>query len=213
METIHFSYVRMLSEVYEQLSLGVPQIVVTSDTEGKIVAYVDLQIPRTETIIQAVRCSSSQFPTAAAAEQDAARLAMKRLMEECDLQYKDMNYNDSLLYKNLYGHQTTDCGVISAQYSNLSKEHSFLKECYITTVAQKNEFVNERINLRNATGECYAMVNIITAACRLSQPSLFSRPTPLRLCPISMLSCLGHLIGPCFCLQQRYFVHGILVWY
>lgn len=67
MATIHFSYVRMLGEVYEQLGLGVPQIVVTIDTEGKFVRYVDLQIPRSETVVQIVHCSSSQFPTASSA--------------------------------------------------------------------------------------------------------------------------------------------------
>nr|CAD1834637.1 unnamed protein product [Ananas comosus var. bracteatus] len=205
MATIHFSYVMMLGEVYEQLGLGVPQIVVTPDTEGKFIGYVDLQIPRSETVVQTVRCSSSQFPTATGAEQDAARLAMKRLKEECDLQFKDINYDDSLLYKNLYDHQTTNCAVLTTQYSNLSREHSFLKECHVSTVAQKNEYVNERIKLRNAIGECYAVVNRITVE--------LLRRTPLRPCPIRMLSCSDYLIGSCFCFQQSNFAHGILVWY
>nr|CAD1823482.1 unnamed protein product [Ananas comosus var. bracteatus] len=89
----------MLGEVYEQLGLGVPQIVVTADAEGKFVGYVDLQISRRETVVQTVRCSSSQFPVATDAEQETARLAMKRLKEECDLRFKDINCDDSLLYK------------------------------------------------------------------------------------------------------------------
>nr|CAD1823057.1 unnamed protein product [Ananas comosus var. bracteatus] len=159
MTTINVSYVRLLSEIYEQLQLDVPQIVVNVDAEGKFVGYMDLQIPQSEIVVETVRCSSSQFPTSAGAEQDTARLALKRLKDECDLQIKDINYDDSLLYKNLYKHQTIDYAVVSAQLSNLSREYNFLKECYISTVAQ--EYVNERIQLRRAVEECYAIVNRI----------------------------------------------------
>nr|CAD1844336.1 unnamed protein product [Ananas comosus var. bracteatus] len=162
MPTIHLSYARLLREVYEQLQLEVPQCVVSTDSDGQFVASIDLQIPRSETVVETVRCESAHFPTYAAAEQDTARRALKRLEDECDLQVKDINYEDSVIYKNMYDHQTTDYAVLFAQYNNLTREHNILKECYITTLAQKNEYINERIRLRQAIGECYAAVNRLT---------------------------------------------------
>nr|CAD1825749.1 unnamed protein product [Ananas comosus var. bracteatus] len=167
MTTINVSYIRLLSEVYEQLHLDVPQIVVDVDDEGKFVGRVDLQILRSETVIQTVHCTSSQFPTSVGAQQDVARLALNRIKDECDLQIKDANYDDSVLYKTLYDHKCTDYTVVttqlSTQLSNLSREYDFLKECFVSTVEQKNVYVNDQIQLRRAVGECYDIVNRITA--------------------------------------------------
>lgn len=88
---------------------------------------------------------------------------MKRLKEECDLQFKNIIMMTPSYTKNLYDHQTTNYAILSTQYSNLSREHSFLKKCYVSTLAQKNEYVNERIKLRNAIRECYVVLNRITA--------------------------------------------------
>nr|CAD1818707.1 unnamed protein product [Ananas comosus var. bracteatus] len=64
--------------------------------------------------------------------------------DECDLKLKDINYDDSLFYKNLYDHQTTNYVILSAQYGNLSWEYNLLKD----------EYVDDRIKLRNAIVEC-----------------------------------------------------------
>lgn len=91
--------------------------------------YIDLQIPQSKTVVETVQCAIAQFPTSARAEQDAARIALKRLKDECDLHIKDINYDDSAFYKNLYDHQITGYAILFAQYSNLSREYNFLKEC------------------------------------------------------------------------------------
>lgn len=104
MPTINLSYSKLLHEVYEQLQLEVPQSAVSSNSDGQFVSSMDLQIPRNETVVETVRCESAPFPTYAAAEQDAARRALRRLKDECNLQVKDVNYEDSVIYKNLYDH-------------------------------------------------------------------------------------------------------------
>nr|CAD1823815.1 unnamed protein product [Ananas comosus var. bracteatus] len=126
----------MLGEVYEQLDLGVPQIVVAPNTEGKFVGYIDLQIPHNGIVIQTVRCSSSSSHCYWLTER--LRVCYERLKEECDFQFMDINYDDSLLYKT---------------YTTTKQP---------TVLRQKNEYVNERIQLRNAIGDCYATVNRIT---------------------------------------------------
>nr|CAD1834940.1 unnamed protein product [Ananas comosus var. bracteatus] len=102
------------------------------------------RFPRSEIVVQTVRCSSSQFPTSAGASRMLQRLALRRIRDECDLKLKDINYDDSLFYKNLYDHQTTNYAILSAQYGNLSWEYNLLKD----------EYVDDRIKLRNAIVEC-----------------------------------------------------------
>ncbi|XP_020113691.1 uncharacterized protein LOC109727892 isoform X3 [Ananas comosus] len=101
MLTIHLSYTRLLHEVCEQLHLAVPHFVAASNSDGQFVSSMDLQIPRTETVTETVRCESTPFPTYAAAEQDVVRRALRRLKDECDLQVQDVNYEDSVVYKSL----------------------------------------------------------------------------------------------------------------
>lgn len=51
-------------------------------------------------------------------EQDVARLVIKRLVEELDLQVKDVNYNNHLFYKGLYDHLTTEHAMVIASIIN-----------------------------------------------------------------------------------------------
>ncbi|XP_020113686.1 uncharacterized protein LOC109727892 isoform X1 [Ananas comosus] len=162
MLTIHLSYTRLLHEVCEQLHLAVPHFVAASNSDGQFVSSMDLQIPRTETVTETVRCESTPFPTYAAAEQDVVRRALRRLKDECDLQVQDVNYEDSVVYKSLYDHQLTDYALLFSQFNNLTREYNILKECYLTTLAQKNEYINERVMLRQAIGECHDALNRLT---------------------------------------------------
>lgn len=108
-------------------------------------------------------CVYCVLPTLLLSKIHTALLALKRLKDECDSQLKEINYEDSIIFKNLYDHQTTDYDVLFAQYNNLTQEYNNLKECYTITLAQKNEYINERIRLlHQAIGECYTVVNRIT---------------------------------------------------
>nr|CAD1829959.1 unnamed protein product [Ananas comosus var. bracteatus] len=101
----------------------------------------------------------AQSSTSAAAEHDVARVAIKRMVGEYDMQVKDVNYDDSIFYKNLYNHLTTKFAILFAHYTNLLQEYNFVKDCYVTTLAQINEFVTERVQIRCAIEECYAVIN------------------------------------------------------
>ncbi len=83
------------------------QYMLSTDTEGHFLAYMDIHVPRGESVVEAVRCWSTQSATSISAEQGVARSTIKRLVEEFDLQVKDVNYDDSLFYKNLYDHLST----------------------------------------------------------------------------------------------------------
>lgn len=65
----------------------------------------------------------------------------------------------SLIYENLYDHLATEYAVLFAQYDNLVLEYNFVKDCYVTTLVQINEFVTERVQIRCAIEECHAVIN------------------------------------------------------
>nr|CAD1818676.1 unnamed protein product [Ananas comosus var. bracteatus] len=104
-----------------------PQCVVTPAAEGTYLAYIDLPVPRNESIVEIVRCSGTQSSTSAASQQDAARLTTKRIVEEFDLQLKDINYDESIFHQNLYNELSTNHAVLFVRYNNLLKEYNFLK--------------------------------------------------------------------------------------
>nr|CAD1823441.1 unnamed protein product [Ananas comosus var. bracteatus] len=68
-----------------------PQCVVTPAAEGTYLAYIDLSIPRNESIVEMVRCWGAQSSTSATSKQDAACLTIKRMVEEFDLQVKNVS--------------------------------------------------------------------------------------------------------------------------
>lgn len=54
-----------------------------------------------------------------------------------DLQIKDANYNDYILYKNLYDNVTVQYTKLLGQFNNMKREHNLLKDCYASAVAEK----------------------------------------------------------------------------
>lgn len=81
------------------------------------------------------------------------------MVEELGLQVKDVNYDDSVFYQNLYNHLSTEYAVLFAQYNNLLRAFNFVKDCYVATLAQINDFVTERIQICRAIEECHAVIN------------------------------------------------------
>nr|CAD1820629.1 unnamed protein product [Ananas comosus var. bracteatus] len=144
MSTVQLSYLRLFREICEKLHMETSQCVVAPAAEGTYLAYIDLPIERNESIIEIVRCWGLQSSTSAEAEHDAARVATKRMVEELDLQVRDVNFDDSIFYKNLYNHLATKYAMLFAQYMNLVREYNFVKDCYVATLAQINEFVIEQ---------------------------------------------------------------------
>lgn len=146
---------------------------VSSTADGQFVGSMDLQLPLNVTAPETVRCDGVPFPTRGAAEQDVARRALKKLHEECDVQVKDVNYEDSVIYKNLYEHQLAEYTLLFTQFTNVTREYNVLKDCYIATLAQKNEYASERVMLRHAIGECHSAVNqlIVEPAPAVLNPS------------------------------------------
>nr|CAD1835561.1 unnamed protein product [Ananas comosus var. bracteatus] len=158
MSTVQLSYTRLLREVYEQLQL---------------------EIPCSEFVAEIIRRWGAQSLMSLGAEQDTTHITIKRLTNEYDLHIKNVNYDNSIFYKSLHDHLTMEYAVLFAQCTNLAQESDFLKECYISTIAQKNKFVIERVKIHHAIEECYAIVNhldVVPSAIAANESDARSNP-------------------------------------
>ncbi len=159
MTTILISFVRLLRDVCEQVHMDVPPCVVSTDTEGKFVAYIDIHITRNDSIVELIRCWSGPSSTAGAAEEEASHNTVKRLTQELDLHVRDVNYDDALFYKSMNDQLTLNLSNLANHYNKLVWDYNFLKDCYVSTAAQKNELTTDRLKIPQAIEECNAVIN------------------------------------------------------
>lgn len=75
MSVVQLSYNKLLEEISKQLGIETPQCKVTVAAEGWLLAYIDLLIAYTGTIIEIVRCWCAPSPDFIVAREDAAHVA------------------------------------------------------------------------------------------------------------------------------------------
>ncbi len=80
-------------------------------------------------------CWSTPACTAPAAD------AVQQLTQELDLHVRDVNCDDALFYENMNNQLIMNLSTLASQYNKLVWDYNFLKDCYVFTVAQKNELV------------------------------------------------------------------------
>ncbi len=139
--------------------MDVPDCVVSVDMDAKFIAYIDIPISRNESTVELVRCWSTQSSTADVAEEDASRKAVKCLVLELDLHVRDTNYDDALFYKSMNDQLTLNLSTLANQYNKLVWDYNFLKECYLSTVTEKNDLAADRVKIQQALEECNAVIH------------------------------------------------------
>nr|CAD1824806.1 unnamed protein product [Ananas comosus var. bracteatus] len=163
MPVVDLCYIHLLREIAKKLQLEIPQCEVTTNSDGQFVAYVDLHIPSDGPIVEVAHCWGSALAISGIAEQDAARVAIRRLKDELNLQIKDANYEEQSCYKNMYDQLTNQYAVLFGKYDKVKWELGMLKNCFNSVVAQKDEFVTERIKIRAAIEECHCVISRLDA--------------------------------------------------
>nr|CAD1823616.1 unnamed protein product [Ananas comosus var. bracteatus] len=172
MSVVQLSYTMLLSEISSKLGVETPDCIVTIAAEGWFLAYVDLTIVRGGSVIEVARNWGSLSTDYMAAWEDAARVAIQRMKEELGLQIKDANYDDFILYKNLYDAVALQNSDFVGQLTGLRSEHNLLKDSYAAVVSEKADAINEQIRLRRELDDCYATINRL----RPSQSSMACDP-------------------------------------
>ncbi len=180
MTTVLIPFVRLLRDVCEQVHMDVPPCVVSTDIDGKYIAYIDIHIGRNDSIVELIRCWSGPSSTAVTAEEDASRNAVKRLVQEMDLHVRDVNYDDVLFYKSMNDQLTLNLSNLANQYNKLVWDYNFLKECYVSTASQKNDLTADRLKIQQALAECNAVLNGYSSVPPVEPPSVATPvPSPL----------------------------------
>ncbi|XP_020081991.1 uncharacterized protein LOC109705653 isoform X2 [Ananas comosus] len=164
MSVVQLSYTMLLGEISGKLGVETPDCIVTIAAEGWFIAYVDLTIVRGGSVIEVARNWGSPSTDSMIAWEDAARVAIQRMKKELGLQIKDANYDDFILYKNLYDAVALQNSDFIGQLTSLRCEHNLLKDSYATVVSEKAGVINEQIRLRHGLNDCHATINLLRSA-------------------------------------------------
>nr|CAD1831658.1 unnamed protein product [Ananas comosus var. bracteatus] len=167
MSVIQLFYSKLLEKFAEKLGVETPECVVTVVAEGWFLAYIDLPIARSGIVIKIVRNWGAPSPDFKVAKEDAAHVAIQRMKGKLDLQIKNTNYDDFILYKSLYDNVTRfwifSNSDLLRQFKNPKREYNLLKDCYASAVVEKVESIAEQVKMRRTIDECHVTINYLHA--------------------------------------------------
>lgn len=163
MSMIQLSYSKLLGEITEKLGVAPPECIITVIAEGWYLGYVDAAIARSATVIENARCWGSPSADLILAKDDAARAAINRIKSELHLHIIDTNYDDFMLYKSLYDHVTAQHTDLLGKFENLQREYNLLKDCYASAVAERVQYIDEKVKMQCTIDECQLAIGQLRA--------------------------------------------------
>ncbi len=170
MAIIQLSYLKLLEEISEKVGIGTPQCEVTSAVEGWFLAYIDVEIAHVGSVVQTVRCWGGPSPDMREAREEAAGYAIRKMKCEFGLEIKDVNYEDYILYRNMYDHGVVQYADLLTPFNNLQREYNMLKDCYTSTLIENAEYLAQQVKMRCTIDECRATINHLCRGCSVSSP-------------------------------------------
>nr|CAD1842689.1 unnamed protein product [Ananas comosus var. bracteatus] len=170
MSIVQLSFSRLLEEICQKLSFRVPDCVATVGGEGWYVAYIDLPIARNGAIVEIARCWGAASLDFLLAKDDSARVAIHRMKSELDLHIKDINYDDCIMYKSMYDNVMVQSNDLLDQLNKLKREHSVLRDCYASSIAEKVRYIDENLKLARAVADQRATIERLHAT-RTAMPT------------------------------------------
>nr|CAD1842429.1 unnamed protein product [Ananas comosus var. bracteatus] len=165
MSIVQLSFSRLLDEICQKLGFRVPDCVATVGGEGWYVAYIDLPIARNGAIVEIARCWGAASPYFLLAKDDSACVAIHRMKSELDLHIKDINYDDCIMYKSMYDNVMVQSNNLLDQLNKLKREHSVLRDCYASSIAEKVRYIDENLKLARAVADQRTTIERLHATC------------------------------------------------
>nr|CAD1832700.1 unnamed protein product [Ananas comosus var. bracteatus] len=98
------------------------------------------------------------------ATEDSARVAIQRMKSELDLHIKDINYDDCIMYKSMYDNVMIRSTNLLGQLGELKREHSVLRDCYASSIAEKVRYIDENLKLSRMAAEQRATIEHLHAS-------------------------------------------------
>nr|CAD1832649.1 unnamed protein product [Ananas comosus var. bracteatus] len=90
----------LLRDVCQKYSLAAPRYGIPVENDGLISVYVEVEIPRGESVAETIRYWGSPFSDVDQSEEDTARRAVAKLRDEYAFEIKDANLEDKKFYEN-----------------------------------------------------------------------------------------------------------------
>nr|CAD1827181.1 unnamed protein product [Ananas comosus var. bracteatus] len=90
----------LLHDVCQKYLLGGPRYGIPVENDGLISVYVEVEIPRGESVAKTIRYWGSPFSDVDQSEEDAALCAVAKLRDEYAFEIKDANLEDKKFYEN-----------------------------------------------------------------------------------------------------------------
>ncbi len=166
---VQLSYIKLLEEIAEKLSIENPQCEVTLIGEEWFLAYIELEIAHVGSVVEVVCCWDGPSPDIhQKAKEDAARFTIEKMKSKFDLQIKDVNYDDYILYKNMHNDVTIQYTDLLTRFNNLGQEYNGLKDCHASTLADNAKFVTKQLKMQHSIDEYRASVNHFRRGCSVS---------------------------------------------
>ncbi len=168
MAIVQLSYLKLLKEISAKLGIQTPQCEVTLVCKGWFVAYIEFEVVRFGSIVETLRCWGGPSPDMQEAKEEAAGSTVRRMKDEFGLEIKDVNYDDFILYRNMYDQVSLQHTNIKANFNNLEREYNILRSRYTSTLAQNSTLLAERAKMRSIIDEYHATVNRLRRGCSVS---------------------------------------------
>lgn len=144
--------------VCQRFSVAPPVYGIPVENDGLISVYVEVEVPKGETVAEAIRCWGAPCSTVEETEEDAACRAVSRLRDEFGFEVKDSNLEEKKLFENLYERVSADYSLLRCKYKRLKRNYRLLKDYYSSLLGEKEQLLSDRREFKDNLVKCLTLV-------------------------------------------------------
>nr|CAD1830266.1 unnamed protein product [Ananas comosus var. bracteatus] len=144
--------------ICQRFSLAAPVYGIPIENGGLLSAYVEVEVPRGEIVMETIRCWGTFCSTVDETEEDAACRAVARLRDEFDFEVKDSNLEEKKFLKSLYERVSADYSLLRGKYKRLRRDCNLLKGYCSSLLAEKEQLLSDRREFKDNLLKCLASV-------------------------------------------------------
>ncbi len=168
MPIVQVSYVKLLEEISGKLGIQAPQCEVSLVGGEWFLACIEFSVVRVGSAVETQHCWGGPSRNMQEAKEEASCFAIRKMMAKFDLEIKDINYEDYILFKAMYNEVTIQYANLLADFNQLGYEYNMLKNCYASTVNQNADFVARQVKMQSIIDGYHATINRLRRDCSVS---------------------------------------------
>nr|CAD1837073.1 unnamed protein product [Ananas comosus var. bracteatus] len=141
-----------------RFSVSAPVYRIPVENEGLLSGYVEVKVPKEETITEAIRCSGMPCSTVDETVEDAACRTVARLRDKFGFEVKDSNLEKKKFFENLCERVSTDYSSLRGKYKRFKCDYNLLKGYYSSFLAEKEQHLSDRREFKENLVKCLSLV-------------------------------------------------------